>query len=206
VGSQKCGLDRDRMKPSQSACRPEHPELGFRLQAVSRFDLQGRDPFGQKGEKTGRRSPDQVILRGPPSRPHGIAYSASLASDLLVTFPLQPGLELPGTVSPEDQMGMAVHQPRRHPHALQLQDLPSKIRRPPREVPFPTHPGDSPALRRQGAIRDLPVAVGPRGHCGQVAADPEPIPRWSQVHQRLYRPSSKGIFKPWARAVSQAFA
>src|SRR6185295_9945237 len=107
--------DADWPVAAQRAGGRQLPHLGFRIEPVAGFDLDRRHALADQGVEPRQRAGNEFSFAGTPRRRHRRYDTAARPRDLFVTCALQPKLELVGTVSAENQMGMTIDQSGRDP-------------------------------------------------------------------------------------------
>ena len=108
---------------AQGTGNAQHAPLGGEVEAVAGLDLDRGDAAGlEAGEPPPRRC-QQLVLAGSAGGGDGGPDPATPSRDLGVGDALQAQLELVRPVAAEDEMGVAVDQPRRHPGAGEILDL-----------------------------------------------------------------------------------
>ena len=176
VRAEEGGLDIDRQCLAEPPGDAELLELGVGVEPVARLDLDRGDPFvHQIAESRHRRFVERFVV-GLPCSPHGRDDPAARLGDLLVARAVEPHLELTSPAAAEDQMGVAVDQPRGDPAPACVMHNFGQGSRVAGQVRGRADPGDAPALDRDGGIADRAIGGAARDHRRQIGAGPEPVP------------------------------
>ena len=154
---------------------PEHAELGLRLQAVPRFDLEGGHAPRSQLSSPAQGSLEELLVGRRPRRPYGGHDAPTGRGDLLVGGPVEPLSELTGPVAAEDDVRVAIDEAREQPLPTSPVDRPGQLLRLSRELPPGPHPADPVPPCRHRPVLDPAEAVV--GHGRQVDPDPDPVPR-----------------------------
>ena len=151
-------------------------QLGVDVEAVARLDLDGGDPFGEKGPQSIEGERGQAVLVRLPGRLHRRQNAAAAARDLFVGHAFEALLELRGTAPRVHEVGVAVDEPRRDPGSTRI--VPEHVRRDRLgQSIHRTHPGDALARHRNGAGVDRPVRhLGIGCHGREPSIHPEHVP------------------------------
>ena len=152
------------------------------VEAVAGLDLDRRRAIGQQGAGARQRLREQCVLVGGARRAHRRHDAAAGARDVLVAGAVQALLELAGAVAAEDQVGMAVDQPRRDQRPLHRLDL--------RGQHYPEHRAGRAARRHGGSRR--PSSPTRRVRSGHTACRCRPA--WPGV-QSSSRPSQRVVIQ-----------
>ncbi len=161
---------------AEGARHPQHFEFGLGIEAVARLDLDGGHAIGQHAVEAPERGGRQRLLVGRPRRPHGGQDAAARARDLRIGPALKPHRPFPGAGASEDEMGVAVDEPRGQPAAVERDDIRRQLVRPARQIGAPADPGDAPAAHRDRPVADHPEGAGARVHRRQIGAEKQPVP------------------------------
>ena len=108
VGGEEAGLDGDGAVSGEGAGGAEHAELGFGFEAVTGFDLDGGDAFGEEGVEAGEGGGDETGLIEGAGGADGAEDAAAFAGDLFVGDALEAAFEFLGAVATVNEVGVAV--------------------------------------------------------------------------------------------------
>ena len=120
MGAQIGRLHRDIPASTQRAGRAQHRQFAVAVQPIARLDLDCRHALGNQRVQPRQRLIGQRICAQRARGAHGRYDPAASLGDLCVTGTVQTRLEFARAVSAEDQMRVAVDQPRRHQTPLQV--------------------------------------------------------------------------------------
>jgi hypothetical protein len=90
----------------------EHFQFGFRIEAISAFDLDRRGSMGYRRLRKFHRGRKQFFLGGGPDPPDRREDTASLPQDLEVGDTLQPHCKLGFPQPLETEVGVGINEPR----------------------------------------------------------------------------------------------
>jgi hypothetical protein len=157
VGGEPAGHHPHRPLRTDRPGDPQHLQLARAVEPVAGLDLQRGDALGDQRVDPGQRRGQQRLLvrraRGADARKDAAAFPG----DLLVACAFQPHLELARPVAAEDDVAVAVDQPRRdHPPS---EVAARRAREGRRQIPRRPDPGDSIAVDRQSALLDQVVTA-----------------------------------------------
>src|SRR5829696_3280644 len=161
--------DRDRALLAEPARGAQLSQLGLGLEAVAALDLDRRDALGEERVEPRQGGADELVLRRLAGGAHRRGDAAAGARDIGVALAGEPALELVGAVAGEDEMGVAVDQPRRDPAAGAFDRLPRSERR---QLCLGAGKRDAPVPRRDRAALD-DAESGP-GHGREPGGLPQP--------------------------------
>ena len=123
VRTEKTGADGDRPVAAELPCGRQLPDLGFGIEPVAGFDLNGRDALADQRVEPRQRAGNEFSLASRPGRGNRRNDAAARQSDLFVARALQPQFELVRAVSAEHQMGMTIDQSGRDPPSRAIDPL-----------------------------------------------------------------------------------
>jgi hypothetical protein len=186
VEREQGALDADRLAVLQRLRRLQHLELGLDVESVARLDLDRGGAAGDQRLQPRPRGLDQLVEARRARRLHRRDDAAAGRGDRLVAGAFEALLELAGPVTGEDEVGVAVDEPGRHPGAVQRLDLPGLVAG---ELGAAADPDDPSVGDADRAILDRAERRRHRRvHRCDVAVDEQPVPHGSY----LERPPCKG--------------
>ena len=173
MGAEEGGFHCHRPLRAKPPRRRQHAGFGFRIEAIARLDLDGRDAFGDhRVEAFAGGVEERGVIGGARRRDSG-ENAAAGAGDLLVACPGDAHLEFLRAIAAEDEMGVAVDEPGRDPAALQIVRFLGV--EPGRQIACFAHPDDAAAGLRDGAALDDSEAGPILRHGHQPGVDPEAV-------------------------------
>jgi hypothetical protein len=123
MGAEEGGAHGDGVGGAEPARGAQLAKLGPDVEPVARLDLDGGDAFShQRGEPAAGRGHKRIVARGA-GRLHRRDDAAAGARDLFIARAFETHLELVGAIAAEDEVRVAIDQPRRDPAALAIDDL-----------------------------------------------------------------------------------
>ncbi len=103
---------------------PQHFTFVCEIQPVAGLDLQGGDPFAQQTSQPLPGQRQQLLFAAFPGGAHGRVNTAAVGANGLVGDAVEALLPLLRPAAAEDQVRVAINQPRREQPAAEVNTLP----------------------------------------------------------------------------------
>ena len=149
--------------PVEASGRAQHLLLGIEIEPITRFHLDGGCALARHRLESRLRRGHQFVFARRPRRPHGGRDAAARPRNVFVAGAAHPRFPFGRPVTAENEMRVAIDQPRRHPGAAKVARL-ARARR----FAARADPGNAAAFNRDGRVADGAIGHATR-HGGNVA-------------------------------------